>query len=49
MKSVHRKLAMHLLDTSGGVKPATGNPSDCKRRLALAIRIIVMGGNGVET
>jgi AcrR family transcriptional regulator len=40
---------MHLLDTSAGVKSATGNWSDYKRRMALAIRIIVMGANGVET
>ena len=38
-----------LLDTSAGVKSATGNLSDYKRRMALAIRIIVMGANGVET
>ena len=42
-------LAMHLLDTSAGVKSATGNLSDYKRRMALAIRIIVRGANGVET
>jgi hypothetical protein len=40
---------MHLLDTSAGVKSATGNLSDCKRRMALGIRIIVMGSNGAET
>jgi hypothetical protein len=40
---------MHLLDTSAGVKLATGNLSDYKRRMALATRIIVMGANGVET
>jgi hypothetical protein len=40
---------MHLLDTSAGVKPATGNLSDYKRWTALAIRITAMGGNGVET
>ena len=44
-----QELAMHLLDTSAGVKSATGNLSDYKRRMALAIRIIVMGANGVET
>jgi hypothetical protein len=44
-----QELAMQLLDTSSGVKPATGNLSDHKRRMALAIRIIVMGGNGVKT
>jgi hypothetical protein len=44
-----RELAMHLLDTSNGVKSATGNLSDYKRRMALSIRIIVMGGNGGET
>lgn len=43
-----QELAMHLLDTSAGVKSATGNLSDYKRRMALAIRIIVMGANGVE-
>jgi hypothetical protein len=43
-----QELAMHHLDTSSGVKPATGNLSDYKRRMALAIRIIVMGTNGVE-
>ncbi len=43
-----QELAMHLLDTSAGVKSATGNLSDYKRRMALAIRIVVMGANGVE-
>jgi hypothetical protein len=43
-----QELAMHLLDTSAGVKSATGNLSDYKRRMALAIRIIVVGANGVE-
>ena len=43
-----QELAMHLLDASAGVKSATGNLSDYKRRMALAIRIIVMGANGVE-
>jgi hypothetical protein len=43
-----QELAMHLLDTSAGVKSATGNLSDYKRRMALAIRIIMMGANGVE-
>jgi hypothetical protein len=43
-----QELAMHLLDTSAGVKSATGNQSDYKRRMALAIRIIVMGANGEE-
>jgi hypothetical protein len=32
-----QELAMHLLDTSAGVKSATGNLSDYKRRMALAI------------
>src|SRR3984885_5728137 len=41
-----QELAMHLLDTSAGVKSATGNLSDYKRRIALAIRIIVMGATG---
>jgi hypothetical protein len=41
-----QELAMHLLDTSAGVKSATGNLSDYKRRMALAIRIIVMDANG---
>ena len=40
---------MHLLDTSAGVKSATGNLSDYRRRMALAIRIIVMGANEAET
>jgi hypothetical protein len=44
-----RELAMHLLDTSAGVKSPTGNLSDYKRRMALAIRIIVMGVKKVET
>jgi hypothetical protein len=39
---------MHLLDTSAGVKSATGNLSDNKRRNAPAIRIIVMGANEAE-
>lgn len=43
-----QELAMHLLDTSAGVKSATGNLSDYNRRMAPAIRIIVMGANGVE-
>jgi hypothetical protein len=34
--------------SSAGVKSATGNLSDYKRRMALAIRIIVMGANEVE-
>ncbi len=41
-----QKLALHLLDTSAGVKLATGNLSDYKQRMALAIRIIVMGAGG---
>ncbi|MGD0942151.1 MAG: helix-turn-helix domain-containing protein [Terracidiphilus sp.] len=44
-----QELATHLLDTSAGVKSATGDLSDYKRRMALAIRIIVMGANKVET
>jgi hypothetical protein len=44
-----QELAMHLLDTSAGVKSATGNLSDYRRRMALAIRIIVMGANEAET
>ncbi len=40
---------MRLLDPSAGVKSATGNLSDYKRRMALAIRTIVMGANGRET
>ena len=44
-----QELAMHLLDTSAGVKSAIGNLSDYKRRMALALRIIVMGANRVET
>jgi hypothetical protein len=43
-----QELAMQLLDTSAGFKSATGNLSDYKRRMALAIRIIVMGANGEE-
>jgi AcrR family transcriptional regulator len=41
-----QELALHLLDTSAGVKSATGNLSDYKQRMALAIRIIVKGANG---
>jgi AcrR family transcriptional regulator len=44
-----RELATHLLDISAGVKSATGDLSDYKRRMALAIRIIVIGANEVET
>ena len=44
-----QELAMHLLDTSAGVKSATGNLSDYRRRMALAIRIFVMGANEAET
>jgi hypothetical protein len=33
---------------AAGVKSATRNLSDYKRRIALAIRIIVMGANGFE-
>jgi len=44
-----QELARHLLDTSAGVQPASGNLSDYKRRMALAIRIIVMGANGAGT
>ncbi len=44
-----RELAMHLLDTSAGVKSATGDLSDYKRRMALAIRIIVMGAKRGDT
>jgi hypothetical protein len=36
-------------DRKAGVKSATGKLSDYKRRMALAIRNIVMGANGVET
>ena len=43
------ELARQLLDTSAGVKSATGDLSDYRRRMALAIRIIVMGANEVET
>ncbi len=38
-----QELAMHLLDTSAGVKAATGDMSDYKQRMAVAIRIVVMG------
>jgi AcrR family transcriptional regulator len=44
-----QELALHLLDTSAGVKSATGNLSDYKQRMALAIRIIVKGANGRKT
>jgi AcrR family transcriptional regulator len=44
-----QELAMHLLDTSAGAKSAAGNLSGYKRRMALAIRIVVMGANGRET
>ena len=44
-----QELARQLLDTSAGVKSATGDLSDYRRRMALAIRIIVMGANEVET
>jgi|HubBroStandDraft_3_1064219.scaffolds.fasta_scaffold44786_3 hypothetical protein len=40
---------MHLLDTSARVKPATGNPSDRKRRMALASSIMGMSADGVGT
>lgn len=40
---------MHLLDTSAGVKSATGDMSDYKRRMAIAIRIVVMGAKEVKT
>jgi hypothetical protein len=49
MESARRNCAMHLHDTSAGVKSATGNLSDSRRRMALAIRIIVIGANGIET
>lgn len=41
-----QELAAHLLDTSAGVKSTTGNLPDYKRRMALAIRIVVMGAKG---
>jgi AcrR family transcriptional regulator len=44
-----QELAMHLLDTSAGIKSATGNLSEYKQRMALAIRIIVKGANGRKT
>jgi hypothetical protein len=44
-----QELAMHLLDTSAGVKSATGDMSDYKRRMAIAIRIVVMGAKEVKT
>ena len=44
-----QELAMQLFDTSAGVKSATGDLSDYKRRMALAIRIIVIGRSEVET
>jgi AcrR family transcriptional regulator len=44
-----QELAIHLLDISAGVKSSTGDLSDYKRRMALAIRIIAMGASEVET
>ena len=44
-----QELAKHLIDTSTGVKSATEDASDYRRRMALAIRIIVAGANGAET
>jgi AcrR family transcriptional regulator len=44
-----QELALHLLDTSTGVKSATGNLSEYKRRMALAIRIVVKGAHGRKT
>jgi AcrR family transcriptional regulator len=44
-----RELARHLLDTSAGVKASTGNPADYKRRMAIAIRIIVTGAKEGRT
>jgi hypothetical protein len=44
-----QELAVHLLGSSAGVQSATGNLSDYRRRMALTFRIIVMGGNRVET
>jgi|ERR1700693_1318982 len=43
-----QELTMHLLDTSASVKSVNGNLCDYKRRMALAIRIFVMGANEVE-
>jgi AcrR family transcriptional regulator len=44
-----QELAMHLLDTSAGVKAATGDMSDYKRRMVVAIRIVVMGAKEGKT
>ncbi len=44
-----QELATHLLDTSGSVKSATGKLSDYKRRMAIAIQIIVAGAKETET
>lgn len=38
-----QELAMHLIDTSSGIKSATEHLSDYRQRMALAIRIIVKG------
>jgi AcrR family transcriptional regulator len=43
-----QELALHLLDTSAGIKAATENLSDYKRRMALSIRIVVAGAMGDE-
>jgi hypothetical protein len=44
-----QELAMHLIDTSSGIKSATENSSDYRQPMALAIRIIVAGAKGTET
>jgi len=35
-----QELAMHLLDTSAGVKSATGNLSDYKRRMEPTVALV---------
>jgi AcrR family transcriptional regulator len=43
-----QELAKHLIDTSTGIKSATDDASEYRRRMALAIRIIVAGADGAE-
>lgn len=42
-------LAMHLLDTSAGIKSSTRSLSDYKQRMALAIKVIVVGAKRSDT
>ena len=44
-----QELAKHLIDTSTGIESATEDPFDYRRRMALAIRIIVASANGAKT